>query len=89
MESLKEIEYLYNNMTTCETIRLKPHLEVIENELLANTKKIKLFEIIKEHFVNIGGTRGNFEGKKPKNEIVITLKDLTEEEFDLLEEKLR
>ena len=41
MKSLKEIEYLYNNMTTSETIRLKPHLEEIEKEL-------KAFEIIKE-----------------------------------------
>ena len=40
MKSLKEIEYLYNNMTTCETIRLKPHLEIIEKEL-------KSLEIIK------------------------------------------
>ncbi len=47
-------------------------------------KIIKVFDIIKEHFVNIGGTKGNFEGKKPTNEIVITLKDLTEEEYDLL-----
>lgn len=52
-------------------------------------KKLEALEIIKEHFVKIGGTRGNCEGKKPKNEIVITLKDLTAEEFDFLEEKLR
>lgn len=52
-------------------------------------KKLKALEIIKEHFIKIGGIRGNCEGKKPKNEIVITLKDLTGEEFDFLEEKLR
>lgn len=50
--------------------------------------RIKAFETIKEHFVNIGGTRGNFEGEKPTNEIVILLKDLTKEEFDFLKEKL-
>ena len=60
----------------------------IENALKENENKLKSFEIIKENFANIGGTRGNFEGKKPTNEIVITLKDLTKEKFDLLKEEL-
>lgn len=84
MKSLKEIEYLYNNMTTSETVRLKPHLEVIEKELLEllpereeNTKKLKAFEIIKEKI----GIR---------NLLVIGLsqKTLTEQEFDSLMEVL-
>lgn len=56
--------------------------------LKENEKLNKALEIIKESFVSIGGTRGNFEGEKPTNEIVITLKDLTKKEFDLLKEVL-
>jgi len=52
-------------------------------------EKSSVQDIIKEHFVKIGGTRGNFEGEKPTNEIVITLKDLTEKEFDLIEKYVK
>lgn len=64
-------------------------LDIIDTSFKDNKKKLEAFETIKEHFIKIGGTRGNCEGKKPKNEIVITLKDLTAEEFDFLEEVLK
>lgn len=66
---------------------------IIETALLKNVEleltSLIALKIIKEHFVNIGGTKGNFEGKKPTNEIVIALKDLPQEKFDLLKEVLQ
>ena len=49
-------------------------------------KQDQILLIIKEHIVKIGGYKGNFENGK--NEILISLKDLTKEEFDLLKEVL-
>lgn len=77
LEENTSLKYFFEN----DEFHFREDLDIIETAL-------KAFEIIKEHFIKIGGTRGNFKGKKPTNEIVITLKDLAEEEFDLLKEVL-
>ena len=83
----------YNDYYIVETAikdydMLLEEYNLMKKEYGFNKKKLKALEIIKEHFVKIGGTRGNLEGKNPKNEFVIALKDLTEEEFVSLKEVL-
>ncbi len=96
MKAIKEFEYLYNNMTTSETIRLKPHLEVIEKEFLEllpereeTTKKLKAFDAVSDKirvdfFIGLD------------NEYVYVLKSkaneyfmpITKEQYDILKEVL-
>lgn len=82
-KGLEEIKYLYKNMTSCETIRLKPHLEVIEKEL-------KALEIIKDKAVDIFKLRIAImlNNLNEYNKRHAEWCKLTQEEYDLLKEVL-
>lgn len=55
-------------------------------ELAELEKELKAVEIIRSHLCGMGGVRGSAEGP---NEYVVSLKDLTKEEYAMLEEALR
>lgn len=91
LKELKDIQdvlddfKIYNLYNLIDTLK---NIQTLEHFNKNNQDKLKAFDTIKDHFKKIGGIRGNFEGKRPSNEIVIALKDLTSEEFDLLKEML-
>lgn len=92
LKELKDIQdvlddfKIYNLYNLIDTLKNIKTLELFNKN---NQDKLEAFDTIKDHFKEIGGIRGNLEDKKPSNEIVIALKDLTSEEFDSLEEKLK
>lgn len=81
LKALKEIKYLYNNMTTCETIRLKPHLEVIETEL-------KALKIIKKKKVDTYVLRNSCDLEWYNIHKWGDCNNLTQKEYELLKEVL-
>lgn len=53
------------------------------DQILTNAEKDKqIADIIRKHIIRLGGTKGNFESGK--NEILMSLKNLSEQEFDIL-----
>lgn len=60
-----------------------PNKAATLDQTLANAKKDKqIADIIRKHIIRLGGTKGNFESGK--NEFLMSLKDLSEQECDIL-----